>query len=76
MSARHERQTAAEARRGLPADPDQPSRHDAAIPVYLPAPAYVRSRSCLAADEHPRPVDEPAPQPALASVRGRPRHGG
>jgi hypothetical protein len=75
MSARHERQTAAEARRGLAADPDHPSRHEAAILVYLPAPAYVWSRSSHAADEEPRPVDEPAPQPAPASLRGKPRHG-
>jgi hypothetical protein len=76
MSARHERQTAAEARRGLAADPDHRSRHEAAIPLYLPAPASVRRRSSHAADEEPRPVDEPAPQLALASVRGKPRHGG
>jgi hypothetical protein len=75
MNARHEQQTTVKAGRDPAAGPDDTHRHEPAIPVYRDATAWERSRIRHVEDDVPRPVDEPAPQPALASMRGRPRHG-
>jgi hypothetical protein len=75
MDAKSEHRSATEAMRDLMADSGRPRRHEDAIPVYLGAMAYEESKTRHAEDEEPRPVDEPAPQPAVGAGRGRRHHG-